>query len=394
MSEKKRFTNKVAKRNTSIRINGKHYDALSGALINFEATAAQPMAAVKSIDGVIGGKSRPISAKAATHPVKSVSKQISKPVTKTTRTAAKHAKVTRTKPSTTLMRHAVKKPQTSLKSRTKVSQAIKHTSKTAIIPKTSLHGINHVRAARAAEHQISPRVSHFAKEVSLVTAAIKADVHETVKAIDNAIVIPQTYAPNGAYRPDIRRVRVKATTQTATSDIFEQALLRATSHEQPEPKISISRLRSLRRRMISFSAGAVVVLALVGFMGFQKQDAIQFRVAASSASFSATMPGYQPQGYSLQNVKNSNGTLFAQYAKADKNYVVSQKASQLGDQSLSQLIADEQGPGSFTTIAGNDTTIYLYGRNQAAWAHNGVLYQVLGNGVLSSGDFAQIASSM
>lgn len=388
----------MAKRNTSIQINGKRYDALSGALLSFEEVSAKTGA--KSIDGVVAGTTRPVVAKTAVQPIKVVSKPVvqkpastpAKPTTK--RATAHHARVVRTKPSTTLMRHAVKKPQTSLKSRTKVSQPVKHASRTVVIPKTSLHGVNHVRAARAAQHQISPRVTHFAQEVSLAVATVKADVHQTIQAIDDAIVIPQTYTPSGNYRPDIRRVRVKTTSPASTSDIFEQALLRATSHEETAPAVSQGRLRSLRRRMVSFSAGAVAVLALVGFFGFQKQDSIQFQAASSQAGFAATMPGYHPQGYSLNEIKNLNNTLFVQYANADKSYTISQKPVAWDQRTLVDRIADNQGQNSYIVAKSNDRTVYMYGRNQAAWIHNGVLYQVLGNGVLSSNDFTRIASSM
>lgn len=388
----------MAKRNTSIQINGKRYDALSGALLNFEDTASPTPARAKSIDGVVGSKSRPAVASAAIKPVKAISRPVADPKSPViTRTVVQHAKPSRTKPSTTLMRHAVKKPQTSLKSRTKVVHPVKHASHAVVIPKTSLHGINHVRAARAAQYQMSPRVTKFAHEVSVAIATVKADVQETVTAIDNAIVIPQTYTPSGGtYRPDIRRVRVKTTQQMATSDIFEQALLRATSHEQEpvEPKLSKSRIRSLRRRMVSFSAGAVAVLSLVGFFGFQQQDTIQFRMAATGVGYSATMPKYQPTGYSLANIKTVNDTLFAKYANADNSYIISQRPTTWESQTLMNRLVEERGANSFVTSQADGRTIYMYGRNQAAWVHNGILYQVLGNSALNSTDFTRLATSM
>jgi hypothetical protein len=400
----------MAKRNTIIQINGKRYDALSGTLLSFEETTVP---AVKSIDGFVAGSrsnqaikpvaKKPVATAAKAKPT-AINNHHAKVATLAANPAAKHkvpvqrktnhAKVVRTNASTTLMRHAVKKPQASLKSRTKVAHPVKHASRTVIIPKTSIRGVNHVRAARAAEHQLHPRVSHFAQEVSMAVATVKADVQETIKAIDNAIVIPQTYTPSGTYRPDIRRVKVKATPTKSTTDIFEQALLRATSHEESQPALPKGRLRSLRRRMVSFSAGAVAVLAIVGFFGFQKQDTIQFQVASSQVSFQTTMPGYQPQGFSVNNIRGTNNTLFVEYANADKSYTISQKPSNWDHRTLIDRIADNQGRTSYVVTKANDRTIYLYGRNQAAWIHNGVLYQVLGNGVLSSSDFSRIASSM
>lgn len=403
----------MAKRNTSIHINGKQYDALSGALLGAQQSAESvkkvtaPIKAqvksTRSIDGVVGGapKHEPLApvkqatkTTATTHPTpkpKAVSKH---------RSAAPHAQVTRAKQSSTLMRHAVKKPKASVKRLAKAQTATHHsvhvikTSHVGIIPKTSVHGVNPARAARAAEHQLSPRISHFAQEMNVVANAVKDDIQRTVSAIDKAVVIPQTYTPSGAYRPDIRRVRVKAAQAEATSDVFEQALLRATSHEEETPVLTKGRMRSLRRRMVSFSAGAVAVLAIVGFFGYQQQDALQFRVAARSAGFSATMPGYQPQGFAISSVKKTGGTLYVQYASANNNYLLSQKPSQLTSQELLQRLANSRSLNTFSTVPANGRVVYIYGNNQAAWVHNGLLYQVIGNGALSTQDFTQIASSM
>jgi hypothetical protein len=378
----------VTKRKTSIQINGSHYDALTGALLSYEATpvvAVKP--AAKSIDGVVGGSTKrkptvaPVRIAAPVQPVRHIKPDVS-------RAPAAHAKTRQAKPSATLMRHAVKKPTESSLKRNTTVRAAHHAPNTValspratVVPKHSLYSLNHERAARAASVQMHPRISRFSKAVEF---EIKHEAIQIAQNANQAFVLPQN--------------PVAAPAQT-TSDIFERALQMATSHEEPAPVVMTAKgrraFRSLRRRMVSFGAGAVAVLALVGVFGYHS-DPVKFKMATTNAGFSANMPGYSATGFQVADVQTTSGYVNVKYhnKQLNRTYAVVEKPSSITSSKLLEQIAATETRTPYNAVDKDGRTIYIYGRNQAAWVHEGILYQVLGNGSLASDDFVAIATSM
>lgn len=393
----------MSKRNTSIIIKGKHYNALTGDLLvaakNTPKATAVAVKPSRSIDGVIGGSAKrpmiaPLSVPKA--PTKSLN----------ARTPAAHGKPHHTKPSATLMRHVVTKPSTPSVKRHAKSQAPASTASQptvivhhSLVTKTAIHTVNHQRLARAKQVSTSDKIAHFAHEVAQATPLF---IEETAAAIDKAIVIPQTSMPNRVYRPDVAPSRTRPST---TSDVFEQALLRATSHEEPAPaetarskRLRRKAARSLRQRMVRFSVGAVAVLALVGVFGFQNADTLQFKAAANRSGFAVTMPGYQPSGFKVAAIQSSSGYLGVDYVSntsyGSRNFKLTERPSGWDNKTLLSNITSSDNNFLYTTLEKSGLTVYVYGRNQAAWVNNGVLYQLHGNGSLGTNEFGEIAASM
>ncbi|MDB5169848.1 MAG: hypothetical protein JWN82_244 [Candidatus Saccharibacteria bacterium] len=388
----------MAKRNTSIKINGQHYDALTGVLLT-DISAAPKQPVVKSIDGVVGKQPKHTPAPTI---IKPEPLEVRAPKAAAVRTPAAHAKAHYTKSSATLMRHAVAKPQAqSLKRHVKVQSSTLSTTQAhhpvKVNTKLSVYGLNHQRAARAAQVSLSPKIARFAQEV---VSATPVAVEQALSALNKAIVIPQTITASPVYRPDVMPARTR---KTASSDIFEQALLRATSHEQPAPIIAGNKknrraARSLRRRMISYSAGAVAVLALAGFLGVQHADTIQFKVATNKAGFSATMPDYKPIGFVVDSVRSYNGYVGVKYVadtiEGNRSFAITEKPSSWNSNTLLTNIQANGEDTAYQTIEKAGRTVYVYGNNQAAWVNNGILYQLAGNGALAVHEIGQIAASM
>lgn len=389
----------MAKRNTSIKINGRHYNAVTGVLLS-DVAAASVRHEVKSIDGVVR------SATPRVTPVHNMEPVVMKasPTTKTTRqrTAAPHTKAHHATPSATLVRRAVAKPKTnSLKRHTKVQSSTLATTPSAhlakVVPKLSFYSVNEQRLARAAHTTMSPKVSRFAHDMTITAPQA---IEQAVTAIENAIVIPQTVVtPHVVYRPDVSPARRN---QTTTSDIFEQALQRATSHEQAAPVIRGSKkgrlTRTLKRRMISYSAGAVAMLAIAGFLGIQNADNIQFKLATNHAGFAATMPSYQPHGFAMDSVRTYNGYVGLKYVadtiQGSRSYAITEKPSSWNSSTLLTSIMANGEAASYRVVEKAGRTVYVYGNNQAAWVNNGILYQLVSTSTLGNHEIGQIAASM
>lgn len=403
----------MAKKNTSIRINGRQYDALTGALLT-DVAAATPShhRPKKSIDGVVSGPAKhdPVVIKPAHTETKltpATAQPAKKPITASrSRTLGSHAKSRQTKPSATLMRSAVTKPvTTSLKRHTKVQSSTLATVKrhypVKIAPKTSVYRINPERLMRAAQIDVSPKISRFVHQVSTIAPTATQAAQEAITALNKAITIPQPATPQKVvYRPDIMPAR---RSQTTTNDVFERALQRATSHEQPMPVISGSKKRarvskSLHRRMVSYSAGAVAVLAIAGFFGMQNMDTIQFKMASRQAGFSATMPNYQPAGFAVESVRSYNGYVGLKYVAdsiaGTSSYAITEKPSNWNSATLLTSIQTGNNAANYRVVEKAGRTVYLYGKNQAAWVNNGILYQLVSTGELGNHEIGQIAASM
>jgi hypothetical protein len=146
--------------------------------------------------------------------------------------------------------------------------------------------------------------------------------------------------------------------------------------------------------MATAAAGAVIVMAVAGVFGYQTPT-VQFKLAANQAGFAATMPKYQPAGFKIADVKVQGGYLNLRYSSpTNRNFAVTEKATVWDSETLLTQITSSPNATNYSAVQKAGRTIYVYGRNQAAWVHNGILYQVLGNGALSTQDFAQIAASM
>ena len=128
--------------------------------------------------------------------------------------------------------------------------------------------------------------------------------------------------------------------------------------------------------MVSLSAGAVAVLALIGVFGFHS-DTVQFKLAANRSGFAATMPSYQPEGYSVADVQVVSGYLNVRYTNPSINrtYAVTEKPSYWDSETLLSKITAGTDSKTYATVQKAGRTVYVYGRNQAAWVNNGVLYQ-------------------
>lgn len=394
----------MAKRNTSININGKRYDALTGNLLKHPTVQRKTS---RSIDGVVGGAPKKAAPAA---PVTTPSKTL-KPLAASSvpRSTAPHAKSHTVAPSKTLMRHAVQKPASqSLKRRVKVQATTAVVapasigSQPSVIHKTYFHQVNNSRLARASQTNTSPKVARFAHELS---NAMPIAFKEAVAEADKQFVVPATVAPRvvHAYRPDVSSGRQPG---KVTNDIFAQALARATSHEElaPETPGSKSKRRRtaalLRRRMISYGTGALAVLLIVGYLGYHNVDNVKYKMAANKAGFAASVPSYKPKGFDISKVSTTPGSFSVYYSSktttsdSGRSFALTEKPSSWSSDTLLTNITSDSDQVAYSTLQAAGRTVFVYGKNQAAWVSNGVLYQVLGNGALSTHDFTSIAASL
>jgi hypothetical protein len=411
----------VGKKGTIIELNGKRYNALTGELLKHipetakttTAPAAKPRpyggepsaAAVKSMDGFF----KPVAASAvhkkpvshavaprtsvvAAKPQPAAQKAAKKPVMDVQRPGGVGIVHHAPKKSQTLMRSTVRRPEPSIRRKTKVTShthALVAQPEIRIVKKLSHPKIDPKRVQRSSTVPQSELIHRFAAPAALPVAAPKPQL-----ALNMAAVRP-VYASTPAAHA------VSAPMDGASSmDVFERALQRANSHvdepiSKPRKGGTKRRKSGLGKRALSMSTAALALLVLFGFIAFQNQANLTVRYASNKAGFSASLPAYKPAGYSVGKFTYSPGQVGVQYKNnaSGQSFSVVQKQSGWDSQALRDDYVATNAQ-TYKTIESAGRTIYTYGNNSATWVNGGVWYQVSSAGSLTTEELVNLATSM
>lgn len=359
-----------------IEINGKKYDAVTGRLITDQKSdtkigtvkTAQPKSGV-ALDGFVRKSHRTdVSHSSVAHHKKPVQK------------------------SQTLMRQAVKKPAVHPSSPPK--PVAKH-----VIVKPTLGASAHLQ--RSAEmSKKSPYVSRYGDIQHRSTVVkkvqpleVKAPQHHTVSS-----VAPQISSHNLSTNTHTTGGRSKA-----TSMMLERGLANANSHELPTLPTAHKSKRKKLAHKLGISARAMAISSTVlagvllgGFFAIQNVPNLSMRVAAARAGFNASMPGYNPSGFSFKGpIKYSPGQVTISFDSNtdDREYTVTQRATNWNsDALLSNYVVTSNK--QYQTYLDRGRTLYIYDESNATWIDNGVWYQVEGNSDMTTDQLVRIASSI
>ncbi len=364
----------MSKSTNSIEINGKRYDARTG----LPVAKVHAVSRRKSVDGVNSSKATTLlepKPKTVLKPLSATKVMDLQPPKAHNRSVAKAARVTSQQPSQTLMRHVVAKPGHSLKrhqpAHGHVNNLVAQPVST-LAPKLSVASVHPARLMRAQTTAKSSRVSKF-----------QAANHGAASTSLTSIlpVMPDSSLAH-------KRLH-------SSEDVFKQALQRATSHLQP----SVVPEHLTRRRQLSKSFSivgtAVVLLLLVGLLGYQNRAALGVRLAASKAGFNATLPSYKPSGFTVGKLDYSPGNVAINYhSNSDKRaFAITEQPSAWNSSTLrDNFVINNDNQFQTVDVAGR--TVYIYGKNNAAWVNGGIWYKVQSEGSLSAQQISQLAKSL
>lgn len=360
-----------------IELNGKRYDAITGAYLGKGSHVGLHMSGPgRVIDGFMRPQSKAVPERPAAVSVhhKTIEPLHPPVARKRTHQPAKLAKPHHPEHAKTLKRTAVHQPSVTIKPKVKTQAPAELAARphTALQHKPSASSIDPDRSSRATHISRHQAVRHFH------SAQHAAPTHSAL----HVPVIPVRAAPPAPARAQAHKTH---------SDIFESAIARAKSHEQPR---HTPRAHRTRRRLVNSLAIVAAFLVIGGFVGYLNLPNLELRVASVQAGFRASMPSYTPTGYALQgDIKRSGGTVSLSFRSGDSRYTITQQASDWNSQTL--LDNTLALTNSHDTIQKNGQTIYVYGNGaNAAWVNGGVRYDLAGNAQLSSDDIAQIATSL
>lgn len=394
--------------NNIIELNGKQYDAISGAVVGESRVKATPESRAhfthqgRAIDGVV--RKQPSTLDLTVHAPAKVAKPVAatngKHFADVKRAGPHQAKAHQPQRSQTLMRHIVKKPEAHLK------PALKATGPTEMMPKpessltkqlekkVAVTQVNPVRLARSSHVAKSQHIHRFVPERYDRVLSASVPVHRS--SVAAATARPQAHAqlvqPIKSRSIALEQAAKHLAARKKANDLFEEALVHASSHEQPAHKMQGKRARN-HRRLVSAFAGLGAFLVIGGFIAYLNMPRIELQVASVHAGFHAELPSYKPTGYALDGgVKAASGKVQMTYRSGDSSYTVTQVASTWNSQTLLDQNTEQRGAPS-QTVQSQGRIIYIYGNN-ASWVNSGIRYEISGNANLSADDLVSLATSM
>lgn len=299
-------------------------------------------------------------------PTKAAAPAVTKPL-KERPTAAPNKRHTPQR-SSMLMRRYVKKPMTTAK-----PAEIKSFNKkrpTLAAYKTST---NTQKSPYISKFKTTPK-PYVIKKVEPITVAVAPEKKQVFNTPPGAATTPKT-------------VSHKNTSQS--EKLFNKALKNAA----PAPKLK--RAPRKHKKALRWSSGITAAFLLVGFVTYLNLPNINIKFAGMQAGFSASIPSYNPSGYSFNGPINYEaGKVIVNFKSNtdERAYKIKQEVSSWNSQSLQENFlasADKK----FTTSQEDGKTIYLYDDGSATWVNGGIWYQVESNS-LSSDQLLNIASSI
>jgi hypothetical protein len=343
-----------------IVINGRRYDAHSGTPISDQA---------QKVISDIGPKTQ--------RPTAPISKTVHKSLQR----------------SHTLMRRAAKKS----------AALITHPQSTVEVAENHLLDIPSVpsksessRLKRANQIKRSNLVSRYGNTLKKPVSAddFSRDVkNQTVQSMD---VVPVPIHQKNTHPQQTKVAKRK----TPTEKLLEHGLRSAASHETIKSHKAHAKQRSkkfsLRRKTTRYAAGALATLLFVGFFGYQNMPNLSVRYASLKAGVDASLPGYKPAGFAINDrveYKSGEVALTFKANADDRSFKIIQQKSDLDNEALKQQLSQRSGYAP-QTYPDNGKTIYFYGDSNASWVSDGVLYNIVSDANLNTSQLLKIADSL
>lgn len=277
-------------------------------------------------------------------------------------------------PSIALMRKSVKKPDPSLKRQLKVYGAADGLHARSLV-QASPTTLSSGRYRNGNTYKKSPHINHFSKR----PINHQAEQLTLVKPSEAHAAIPLRPQPSPV-QADIPK----------PADIFERAIEKASTFEQPPLKLSKKKRKALA---IRWSTSAALVLVI--FVGItHNMTSFKLQMASAKAGFTATIPRALPAGYSLSQLAYTRGNIGLSYRSNDgsSSYDIVQRSTSWTDHTLQTSFLDPSYP-TYHTETAKGLTLHFFGNHNATWVNNGIWYTIESNGTLSEHQLIDMATS-
>lgn len=345
---------------STIAINGKVYDAITGLPVAAPHRVAQP-------------------AKANTPAPQPAVKPAAHAVSRT----PVHAKAAHrtTQKSATLRRDILKKP---------TAKAAAGTARRKPTP-------GHIQRSEQIR-RFAPHPQPLAKAPAPAPAAPPKKYTESIKkpVSKPAAIVTQKHAlvqPKQA-----QHTPAKHSATPATRSMKEQLIAERLAEVKATPAKKTKKPSLLKRqpRGVSLVAASFAIMVLGGYLTYLNMPGLSVRVAAAQAGVAASFPDYRPDGYRFNGpVAYAPGQVAINFAAngGTTSYTVTEQKSSWDSQAVYDNIVSKAADDNYVTNSQQGLTIYTFGGN-AAWVNKGVLYTIKGDAPLDNEQLLRIAASL
>lgn len=349
---------------TTIEINGKRYDAITGEPVADavksapQAPAPAPANARSNPAGSIGGVIAPPAKPAVTKPTPAHSKQVHAPP----------------KRSQLLSRQAIKPQARPAASHTTDPDNQEHSP----ARRQLADNIDQARQHRSSRHVKSPAISKFSAGTPAADSAEPAEQFPVIP--DSEPKVTPVFSPK--------------------EQLIAAQLAKVVASSPPPPaKVSLGKrvARKLRTsRGTSVTATSIAALLLIGYVTYLNVPRMALRVASGRAGFSAELPGYAPSGFRFSGpVAYAPGELTIQYSSNtdERAYSIKEQTSNWDSQTLLDNYVSQETE-LYSTYQQRGLTIYVFDGSTATWVNGGLWFTVSGDAGLNSEQLLKIAASL
>ncbi len=268
--------------------------------------------------------------------------------------------------------------------------------------------INHQTATPAPPPRTTTKERHLARFEDKFQRAQTIERSEFVSRFDRSnrfggsrlsVVVPKANQPSSnyghGYKPPAAShgPELPAATATQHAAMAQMANVAQAAHHAHDA--SWRPHLSLAPRVGQYAAVAVAVVIMGGYVWLQNYPKLAVQNASSRAGISASLPSYVPSSYILANTRTAPGIVTLDFTSPSQpgKLTISQHRTTWDSTSLLDQYIANKTP-DYTAVQGQGLTVYLYGKNQAAWVNHGVWYSIEGATRLSRDQILKIAYSL
>lgn len=389
------------KRQNVIEINGNLYDATTGLPVKKAAHQASHATSSQhaskpakkthrgtSMDGFVGSPKKATHIPKSTATKKATAPKPEKSSQETPKTSTVHRQPAskvgrRAKSSVTLNRAGVKKPVVAVTPTTEedapsvFTTALKQADKKRLERLQSIHQSDLVsRFGHSAPKPAEPdtNANNSSSESKSLTHHL-AKTHDTPAPTTSSLSKKEQFIQN-------------TLAKTAVHESAKKAAHQATKKH---------RKKATKSRVGSYATAGLVALLLTGYLAYLNIPSISMKVAANRAGFAATMPGYQPAGYSLNGpIAYSPGQVTVNFSSNtdDRKFSLRQQPTTWDSNALLENYVTKQS-SDYLTYQDQGLSIYIFNGTNAAWVNGQKMYVIEGdNSQLDTDQILKLATSV
>jgi hypothetical protein len=246
-----------------------------------------------------------------------------------------------------------------------------------------------------------PEVSRFSRPEQAHTVSPGEVFQRSTNEGDTPIglaVQMQNYTPAAKVSMPVRKA--KAPAKPKSHAVTDHQVAKAKTHKEKAhhakktaPKVSP--LRKIKLTPPLVISGVVVLLAIGITAAYFTVPALSLFVSAKSANVEASYPNYVPAGYHFKGpVSYRDGEVSMTFAAngSNKTFTILQRNSSWDSEAVLDNYVLARS-GNYLTYSEKGLTIYTFG-SDAAWINARVLHAISGDAHLTSDQILRIAASM